>query len=429
MLLNNRIIKLLFIALVPVVMVVYYLIMRGININIILLLIYAVLGLVGISIGFKHASNKFVCSMNMFLFYCLISIIFYLFNGLPISCYINTLRSFLFPIIFAYLGYEFSSDYNFNRWYLIGCAFCFLVGFYLYITMPPYYLQFLADARSNTWYINDSGKDEEYILEMTRFSSFFTTSYAISCLSIPSLVLSLSFSLKGHTVMNKGWCYFLALISFIAAILCQQRISIAYSVLCLSFFIFYSPQITKKKNNMGLILLIVFVTILVVSIFDMIAHLDWVERIYNLVKMRIDEMSFSKAMSERTSQYSSFNRATDLSYIFGLGLGSCGHAAGAAGFQSINDGEYIKLFYEFGIVGCVLLIIVIMPTLLRGLKYFKFFYAEVLIIIFYLISGIAADSLTFFIFSIMFWYSLGRIWNNKYFERLKNEFLEKSYGN
>ena len=96
--------------------------------------------------------------------------------------------------------------------------------------------------------------------------------------------------------------------------------------------------------------------------------------------------------------------------------------------KAIADGEFIKLFYEFGIVGMILLACVILPTLLRGIKFFKLYYVEVVIILFYLAAGIAADSLTLFVFSIMFWYSLGRIWNKEYYKTIIKK-IDIEYGN
>lgn len=100
--------------------------------------------------------------------------------------------------------------------------------------------------------------------------------------------------------------------------------------------------------------------------------------------------------------------------LFGLGMGSCGHAAHYAGCEAITDVEYMKLFYEFGMFGISLLGFIIVSTLIRGIKRIKYLLGEVLILLYYLAAGIGSDSLTFFIFSVMFWYTLGRVWNVAY---------------
>ena len=413
----SKIIRWVFTYFFPVLMIDYYLIMRGVNLNTILMLpIFALLGIKAIVIAFKFSTNQFVMLMNCFLLYSLLTGFFYLFNDTPFNCYTNTLREFVFPIMFAYLGCVFSKDDEFFKWYIIACAGCFVIGFYLYLAGPDYYTIFLNDVRQNLWYAGENKYlDETNILEYMRFSSFFTTSYAISFFSIPALTLSLSYAISKNRPISKPWCYVFAIASFLAALLCQQRISIAFAFIVIIFFGFFSKHITpsKKKNSLWLVYFVVIV--IAIFIFDFIAQTGWYERVSGMVGARFNAMSFSKAMLERTGQYSSFDRATGFSYIFGLGLGSCGHLAGAAGLRAIHDGEFVKLFYEFGFVGCSILLGIIVFTLIRGIKFFKLYYAEVIIIIFYLAAGIGSDSLTFFIFSVMFWFSMGRIWNKELF--------------
>lgn len=417
----KKIVSFLFTFLFPILMLDYYLIVRGINLNTFVVLpIFFVLTIVAVRIGVTKKKDSFVSSMNYFLGYSLLTALFYVFNDAPFSCYTTTLRSFVFPIIFAYLGSQYSKDNKFNKWYLYGCAFCFLIGFYLYLEAPSYYVRYLAEVRDNAFNAR-SDIDESNVLEFTRFSSFFATSYAISCLSIPALILSLSSALKSKEKLMKIVYYIIAFSSFVAAILCQQRIAIGFAFLVLIFWIFYSIKLTNTKGRLGVFFS--FAVIIIISFYalGLIVNFDWFDRVSNMVSLRFDQMNFNEAMDIRSNQYSSFDRMTSFSFFFGLGLGSSGHAAVAVGLKAIADGEFIKLFYEFGLVGCSLLAYVIIPTLIRGLKYFRYYYVEVVIIVFYLAAGIASDSLTFFIYSIMFWYSLGRIWNKGYFEILKQE--------
>jgi len=416
-----------FTYLIPIVMIDYYLIMRGVNLNMYVVLpLFAILGLKTISIAVKSSKGIFIKAINIFLGYSLLSIIFYAFNDTPISCYFTTLRSFVFPIIFAYLGYQYSVDHSFNEWYLVGCAFCFVIGFYLYLAGPDYYIEYLDDIRNNLWYKNDESINETNILFFSRFSSFFPTSYAISSFSIPALILSLSYSFNNKNIgINKLWLYVIAISSFIAAIICQQRIAMAFALFIVIFYGFTSGKLSNSRGRLGLIFAYIIIGIIVVFSMDSLIHQEWFDRVKFLVSNHIEAMDFSKAMDSRTNQYFSFDRATGLSYIFGLGLGSCGHAAMEAGLQGIADGEFVKLFYEFGFWGCSILAGLILSTLYRGLKYFKLYHAEVLIIIFYLAAGVGSDALTFFIYSIMFWYSMGRIWNKDYYQRMVDAKLQK----
>lgn len=407
---------------IPIMMVVYYLIMRGINLNsVIMLPIYFFLTIKAVEILIKNNRSTFITMVNIFLGYSLISIIFFAVNNVPISCFFNTLRTFIFPFVFAYLGYNYSTDHEFNKWYLYGCAFCFVVGIYLYIVGPGYYVRYLASVRDSGALYNPV-INETNILGFTRFSSFFPTSYAVSCFSIPALVISLVFSSKRDPGVPKWACYMIAVLSFTAAILCQQRIAITFAIVIVIFYGFYLMKLNRGGQKFGVIFAYILIILLVVSALGSIAHFEWYDRISTLVKRRFELMDFEDAMSHRTGQYK-IERTSKLFFVFGSGMGSCGHAAIFAGYKGIADGEFVKTFYEYGIVGCFILGTLILSTLYRGMKFFKLYNAEVLIMIFYLAAGVGSNSLTFFIYSIMFWYSMGRIWNKKYYEKLKSEII------
>lgn len=422
----TKLYKYIFTYLFPIIMLDYYLILRGLNLNsFIVLPIFFLLTVLALKLAHRYRGDLFVAGMNIFLFYSLFTVVFYAFNDAPFDCYTTTLRSFVFPIIFAYLGYGYSKDHEFNKWYLYGCAFCFLVGFYLYLNAPSYYVAYMAEVRENAFNAR-SDVNETNILEYTRFSSFFATSYAISCFSIPALILSLSFSLKSDKATTKLLFFVIAFASFIAAILCQQRIAMAFAIIVVIFWLLYSRRVSNVKSTFVVVLSYVLAVILSVYLLGMITNYEWFGRVSFLVDTRFEEMNFAQAMGVRSKQYDTFDRMTDFSFLFGLGLGSCGHAAVSAGLKAVADGEFIKMFYELGLIGVIMFSIVVIPTLFRGIKYFKYYYVEVVIIIFYLAAGIASNSITFFIFSIMFWYSLGRIWNKSYFDLLQQERLSKT---
>jgi len=424
----GKILRSLFNYFYPILMIDYYLIVRGINLNTLIVLpIFFILAVVAVKIMATKGRQSFIMSMNLFLIYCLLTVFWYLFNDAPFTCYTTMLRSFVFPIIFAYLGCQYSSDHVFNKWYVYACGFCFLVGFYLYLETPQYYLRFLAEARDNAFNAR-SDINESNVIEYTRFSSFFATSYAVSCFSVPALILSLSFALKSKIGWERVVFYIIAFSSILAALLCQQRIAIGSTFVVLIFWVFYSSSQTNTKGLFGVIMAYTIVILLSIYMLGLIVSYEWFGRVSDMVTTRLGQMDFVDAMDHRKGQYTSFDRMTDFSLVFGLGLGSCGHAAVAAGLRGIADGEFIKLFYEFGVVGMALLASIIIPTLYRGIKFFKYYYIEVIIILFYLAAGIASDSLTFFIYSIMFWYSLGRIWNKNYFNRLQQEKTNKANG-
>lgn len=213
----------------PIFMIDYYLIMRGVNLNVIL-------GLPFISIFYLYGIIKIIMPSKTTIYnlwqlwfgYSIISGICYLFNGIPSSCYLWALRSTIFPFLFVILGYNFG-DLRINRNFLIACGFCFIVGFYLYFVGPSYYTTFLREVRESTWYMKTSSETTaEQLLEVTRFCSFFTTSYAISFFSISALTFSLHYIVyEKLSPINKNLNYIICIVSFVAAFLCQQRVAMA----------------------------------------------------------------------------------------------------------------------------------------------------------------------------------------------------------
>ena len=138
----------------------------------------------------------------------------------------------------------------------------------------------------------------------------------------------------------------------------------------------------------------------------------------------MEEMRFSSAMEARSGQYTTFDRATWWSYFVGLGMGSSGGVARLHGLAGVSDGFFVKTFYECGIIGSLLFFTLITVTLKRGIKSFKLYYKEVLILLFFIGAGIGADSFSRFIYTSMAWYSIGRIWNEQYRVNREIEVIE-----
>lgn len=398
----------------------YYLIMRNININTILLFpAFILFSSYAVYIAIRSRHNSFIISLNVFIVYCIFTIICYTFNNTPLTCFVGGFKSFLFPIVFAYMGYVDKFDDRFNTYYMYACLFCFLCGLYLYFSPPSYYTEFLIRSRDDAWNTSAKYLTEDTILNYSRFSSFFSSSYAIQYFGVPALIMALVYSNKKQVSLNKKWiCYLLALVSFISCLLCQQRMAMAWAFFVVVFLGIYYGH----KGNYN-ILKIVIISICLLSLFmGFILSLERFDIVSEMVKGRFEQMNFADAYSDRKGQFQNFSRITSTSMIFGLGLGSCSGVAGAFGLDAIYDSEFPKIFYELGLLGTVLFFVLIIPTIIRATKKIKYLHMELLIVVFFLVAGIGSDSLTFFLFDVIFWYSIGRIWNISYLNyRIKND--------
>lgn len=408
----------------PIVMIDYYLIMRGYNYNSILMLpIVAFITLFCIKplIDGVASRNTGIRLVTVWLIYNLLSFALILGNDVETECFTSRIRTYLFPILFFYFGsnVEFSKT-KFYKSFLYSMIFCFIIGFYLYFFTPSYYTDYLLRVRENTWYMGDTYHTAETIMEHIRFGSFFSDSYAISYFSVPSLILSFSFLFyKSERKHDKLW-YFIALISLAAAILCQQRIAIALSIAIVMFFSFWGIKNDNKT------LAIVFGVAIGLAISSMVMFLDK-DRLSTISEMifgRFEHMHFNEAMDDRTGQYtgiwSSWNNI-----VLGDGLGSHSGVAMMYGHKVVNDGEFIRVLVENGIIGILIFSTFILKSLVRAYRLNRWLLPELLVVLYFLLACIGSDALSImFFYTPIFWFCLGRIWNKEY---ISNQINENNY--
>ncbi len=404
----------LFVFFIPLVMIVYYLIMRGINLNsFIILPSFFLFAIAALKVATTSTKSRFIVLLNTFVVYCLITALWYIFNDAPFACFVAGFKVFLFPMVFAYLGFNDKGGDKFNKWFMYGCLFCFLMGLYLYIAVPAYYSEYLMQNLENSWNMSTENRDVYNVIDYTRFGSFLGSSYAIQYFGIPALIMAFVYAVRGNVQMNKWLIYTLALVAFVASILSQQRMAIAWA-----FFVpIFVGAYNATKGNFKVLKIVIISLIVIIALAGTVMSLERFDVVSEMVGNRFDNMNFAEAMDARDGQVQNFSRGTAFSLIFGLGLGSCSSQAGAFGLQGVYDSEFPKIFFELGFVGITLFLSVILPTILRGLKYFKYLYMELMIVMFYLVAGIGSDSLTFFIYDVMFWYSVGRIWNTYHLQQ------------
>lgn len=419
---NNNLHNTIINAFYPVYMIIYFVLMFGIHITS-YVGIPMVLAITLIALGywqktsFKHA-NAGIKLLSIWIIYNLSTVVFYSFNGLPISCYIDGLRNYLFPVLFFFIGsYNLNSDDKFYDWFLIACAFFFIVGFYLYFFTPSYYVSFLVESKQNTWYLDSTYVDEGNVMQFTRFSSFMSTSYVASALSVSMMACSFGYLFR-HKSIKPILLYVLGVIGLLGAILCQQRIAMVCSVFLVFVFAWWG-----KKNHNSTIGRIA-IAIVLVGIFAIGYGFvdDRFSMIMEMLTGRLEEMSFSSAMSERTGQYERAYEEIFSYLITGKGLGAGGHSATMAGSVGIHDGEYFHLLLEFGLIGVFIFVPFIFKTVFRAIRNFNVFTIEASIVIYILLSGIGENVLSqSYLIGSIFWFCVGRIWNDNYYKRLNSQ--------
>ena len=108
--------------------------------------------------------------------------------------------------------------------------------------------------------------------------------------------------------------------------------------------------------------------------------------------------------------------------IIGDGFGRYSHAAIEYGLPAITDCEYIKIIHETGIMGITLFSFIILLSLVNGLKDFRAYMFEILIVAMYCIAMIGADPISSDLMQPwFFWFCIGRL-NNLLVKKYERRF-------
>lgn len=404
----------------PVMIIVYFLIMFDVNINtyigLPIIFLITISGIVKM-IKCEDSISSLVC---IWIIYNILSVYNYAFNELPIECYTIKLKQMIFPILFFFFGKDARiNDNHFYYSFLLSMLFCLGVGLVLYITTPQFYLEYLLDVRDAVWHSSSSGINEDSIMNYTRFSSFFGSSYAVSYFSIPSMCLSGYFIQreKKKSTCHTIFLYLLFLISFVSAILCQQRIAMVFSTIVLLFFVVFS----KNSRKYFLIIITIFIIGLIYARLFVITD-DRFTLLFTQLDRRLEAFNFSEAMGDRSNQYvNALSRWKNL--ILGDGLGSVSDYALKYGVLGVSDGEYVRIIVESGLVGLLIFVYIALSSLYKSVVLYKRRPAECLIILFFIIAGIGSNAFSvMYLFTPIFWFAVGKIQSMSLKHHLKNEY-------
>lgn len=362
----------------------------------------------------KNLGDSFVLIL---LFYSLLSCVWTLLGGYPLDCCIESIKIFIIPMMFYFWGRNADNVSNkFYKYFVWTCFAVMAIGLILYFTMPSFYSSYLLQSYQESFMRQGSEATDYYIIDRHRFSSFLSSSYSVCFFSVSSLALVLSSNLKGvkdevigSSTYRTSIFYGMVGVFLVSAILCMQRTAMVCGVGIVLFYILYG---SVNKNIKIFSTAIVLLGMWFVFFSSNIGN-ERSSVVNDNLLNRLEEMNFNDAMSERTNQYQFVYNNLD-KYLIGTGLGSAGTRAAENGYHAVTDGEFIHLFAELGFLGSFVLIILFSYTLARGFKYFKVYNGELMIILFFLISCIGANALSVNLWAGIFWYSLGRIWNQKY---------------
>ncbi len=336
-----------------------------------------------------------------FFAYQILSVIWLLAGGYPLSVFTNEFVSSTLPMVFYLVGRSESTDRaKWYRGYLIAMMILGIVGVKLYVIAP----QFYCDWAYNWSYIS---KADVPTMRVRMHSVVGST-----CLSfiMTAGMLAGSFFLIKHDEEASGEdanagkkIPVFAIVSVAAcllfAIMANQRSGLVAAFLVLvyiNYLLFFKLDLIPKKYFVieVIAVLAVFFGVCIIK-FEFILKFWW----------RI--ISLPTAISQRSEQWVAAVNNMYSSWI-GNGLGANGHRAlGIEDAHVIADGGLVKLYCENGVLGFSLFAYLIFLALSNASKNIKEHYVEAGIIVVMLLQSIGSNMIAFQICTPIFWYAIG----------------------
>lgn len=360
--------------------------------------------------------NKSKCTLlNVYILYSLLSVCLYLINGYPLSLYMTEVGFFLPMVLFAYIGMEKSlSIESFYKYTFIAIVAFFVIGLYLYFMPPSWYQTAWVRRMESKWYLEGLEYSFDRIAENMRFSSFMLTSYATEYFGIFALPMALTY-MSRETNSRKKWFYVLSIILIVlCVVLSMQRSAILANFLVIVLYILYD---FTHYHRGGKFYIITF--FLIVIFFSQYSNTEIGIRVLE----RFDSINVNDAFNESRIEQNNKAYSAIQNFVIGSGMGTCGSFARRIGLPAVTDSNYMKLLFEQGVIGILIFFALIIRSLLRVKANYKYLFAEGAIIASYLIAMIGSNALSFSLFCPLFWFSLGRVWNDNYINELKEKGL------
>ena len=354
----------------------------------------------------------------VFIVYNLFTISSYLFINRPVSLFFNDCILFLIPALIAFTGMSRKQvDNKFYDLLFWSSLITLIIGYYIFFARPAWFQSFYIEVANNSWvsseYIAFSDVADTY-----RFSSFTPDSYYTEYIGM--FVFSLGLVKMFKSTDNKLLYMVFNLIVFGAVLLSMQRSAIICCCLMIGVYFFYY-LFNREGHNKGNLKYILYILL----ILGIIVVALGTSEVVGKVLFRFTQIGVSDAFEVEGSRTEQI-RTTLASWeniVTGNGLGTAGSKARSMGYPGISDGNYIKILVEEGVIGFCIFMVLMISTIFKALKNFKYLSMECCVIGSLIFTMLGSDSLMFTYYIVPYWYAIGKVWNPSYLKYLKSNNL------
>ncbi len=325
-----------------------------------------------------------------YLGYNLLSVIWLVKNGLPVSIYIEEFSNSILPIVFYMAGKTVADGTEkFYRWFLTAVLYVCVIGLVLYIWAPQFYLDYLLDV-----YISKADAATMRI----RMSSVIGST-CLGALAACGMLASAYYIMRENK-RQRGVGIFLLFVNFLFVMMSNQRAAMVVAfliILYMNWLIFFTFRAFKKKY-----LWVEFGAVLAGIAGICIINIEVLLKIFRRL------VSLPGAIGQRSEQWVVAMNTLYNTWL-GNGLGANGHKAiEYEGAHVIADGGLVKLFCEEGVIGFSIFLFLLFLVCKAAAKNMREYYVEIGMIAITLLSSIGSNIIAFQLTTPIFWFAVGR---------------------
>lgn len=326
--------------------------------------------------------------MAAYLIYNLLSGIWCIAYGMPVSLFLGEFSTTALPMIFYYVGRSIDEE-GLKRFYgkfIVAVLLVGITGVILYFTAPQWYLDYLFDYG----YISKADVSTMRIRMISVIGSIL-----MGYLSVAAMLASAHIIL--HSNGKKGKIVFF--VNCFLAFMSNQRSAMVVALLVLlyvNYLIFFVFHMFPKKY-------------FVMECAGIAAAFAGLCIVYfkAVLKIYYRLISLPGAIGQRSDSWVS--AANNMKNIWlGNGLGANGHRAAGIQPYIVADGGLAKIFCEMGIIGTSIFIFLMILVFKKGSRRLYKCAAELGIVGITLLQCIGSNMLEFQLSTPIFWFAVGR---------------------
>ena len=348
--------------------------------------------------------SDFISILNIsvlaYFFYNLISFIWIIKNGYPISVFIEEFSNSILPITFYFAAVITAAiatkevKINIDKVYK-GFLFAFtafsIICIIMYLWAPQFYcdflynMSFISKADASTCRVRMEG---------------FSGSTSISYLGVAAMLVASKYMYENYGKIKQVAIYAMLFVFSLAVVFLANgragMVAAIIVILYLNFLVFFSFKFLDKKILYIEIALFVLLIVAMCIATPGITSKIWARLV-----------SLPGAVGQRSEQWiSAINNMHG--QWFGNGLGANGHKAiGIEWAHVVPDGGLIKLYCEEGALGFSLFVYILILIFRKGLKDLKNCFCEIGIIGTALLMSIGSNIIAFQLCMPIVWFAAG----------------------